>query len=211
MKFYLFLILILSGCSFKEGLKDGLQKEASVEKAALTMAKENRELRARAIQLETELKKFQKEPIGVKRSMASYNLQRLQSLEDNWKPDEMQFVAEIEYEREDFEKAAYFYNGILKKFPEFEMIDDQLLFKAARANYESGKNYKRALEIFEKIVKEYPKSQFFLQSKLWIGLIQFKIGEKKNAKEKIIEFQEKYQNSPEWKILEKNYEKIIKI
>lgn len=210
MKLYLICIFILYGCSFEEGSKKSLKKEVQLEKAALSLAKENRELRIRSIQLETELKRFQKEPKISKRSLASYNPERLQSMEESWRPDELLFIAEIEYEREDFEKAAHFYNGILKKFPNFEMINDDFLFKTGRSRYEDRKNYKGALEIFEKIVKDYPKSKYFLQSKLWTCLIQFKIGEKQKAKEVLIEFQEKYQNTPEWKILEKNYEKIIK-
>lgn len=207
MKLHLFLILILSGCSFPEGLKKSFQKQNAIEGAALNLAKENRQLRIRTIQLEAELRKVQTEPELVRRSFAT---ERLQKIEDNWRPDELLFVAEIEFEREDYEKAAHFYNGILKQFPKFEMIDDAFLFKAARSTYEGPKDLKKALETFEKIIKDYPKSIYFLQSKLWVNLIQYKIGNKKKFKDGIVEFQEKYQNTPEWKILEKNYEKIIK-
>jgi outer membrane protein assembly factor BamD (BamD/ComL family) len=207
MKLYLCLILVLTGCSFSEGLQKSVQKQNSIEAAALSLAKENRQLRIRTIQLETELRKYQKEPKLSARSIAA---ERLQKIEDNWKPDELLFVAEIEFEREDFEKAAHFYNGILKQFPSFEMIDDAFLFKAARSTYEGQKNPKKALEIFEKILNNYPQSKYLLQSKLWINIIQYQMGNKEKAKEGILEFQEKYQNTPEWKILEKNYEKIIK-
>jgi tetratricopeptide (TPR) repeat protein len=207
MKLHLCLILVLSGCSFSEGLKESVQKQNMVEGAALTLAKENRLLRIRTIQLEAEVRKLQTEPQLVRRSLAT---ERLQKITDNWKPDELLFVAEIEFEREDYEKAAHFYNGILKQFPNFEMIDDAFLFKAARSTYEDGKDLKRALEIFEEIIKKYPKSIYFLQSKLWLSLIQYQIGNKEKFKEGLVEFQEKYQNTPEWKILEKNYEKIIK-
>ena len=206
MKRHLYLLLVLSACSFVEDLQKNVQKQNKIDFKRLTFAKENRELRARVIELESELKKSQLGPKRIDRFVAAEKFQRI---EENWNPDELLFVAEIEYEREDFEKAAHFFNGILEKFPSSKLIDDGLLFRAAKSTYESGKNYKKALKIFERIISDYPKSKYFLQAKLWISLIYSKIGEKQKLKKGLIEFQEKYQNAPEWKILEKNYEKII--
>jgi TolA-binding protein len=209
MKLQLLLLFTLSGCSYVENLEKRVQQQNKNDGAVLNLAKENRELKSRIIGLELELKKSYVEPKKIDRKLSSENIKRFQNLEDTWNPDEIIFVAEIEFEREDFEKASYFFQALLKKFPDFKRIDDQLLFKAGRSLYQDGK-YKSAKEVFEKIINEYPSSKYFLQSKLWLTLIHNKLGDKKNFKNDLVEFQEKYQNTPEWKILERNYEKIIK-
>jgi len=210
MKLQLLLLFVIAGCSFVENLEKRVQQQNKADRAVLNLAKENRELKGRIMGLELELKKSYVEPKKIDRRLSSENFKRFQNLEDNWKPDEIIFVAEIEFEREDFEKSSYFFQALLKKYPDFKSIDDKLLFKAGRSFYEDGKNYKSAKEVFEKIINEYPGSKYTLQSKLWLTLTHNKLGDKQNFKNGLVEFQEKYQNTPEWKILERNYGKIIK-
>jgi TolA-binding protein len=210
MKLQLLLLFSLSGCSYVENLEKRVHQQNKNDGAVLNLAKENRELKSRIMGLELELKKSYVEPKKIDRKLSSENIKRFQNLEDTWQPDEIIFVAEIEFEREDFEKSSFFFQTLLKRFPDFKSIDDQLLFKAGRSFYQDGKNYKSAKEAFEKIIHEYPSSKYFLQSKLWLTLTYNKLGDKKNFKNDLVEFHEKYQNTPEWKILERNYEKIIK-
>ena len=210
MKLQLLLLFSLSGCSYVKNLEKRVQQQNKNDGAVLNLAKENRELKSRIMGLELELKKSYVEPKKIDRKLSSENIKRFQNLEDTWQPDEIIFVAEIEFEREDFEKSSFFFQTLLKRFPDFKSIDDQLLFKAGRSFYQDGKNYKSAKRAFEKIINEYPSSKYFLQSKLWLTLTYNKLGDKKNFKNALVEFHEKYQNTPEWKILERNYEKIIK-
>ncbi len=203
MKISFFLLLILSSCSFKEDLKERVHGQNQIEGAALSLAKENRELRGRVVELEAE---FKKGTSSVQRTMAQNN-SNLQEIDEKWRADEILFVAEIEYEREDYEKSSYFFQNLFKKFPNDKIIDDQVLFKAGRSFYQDGKNFNLALQSFDKIPTT---SIFHLQSKLWTILVQKKLGNKKQFHDGLKEFEEKYQNTPEWKILERHYEKIIR-
>ncbi|EQC50331.1 tetratricopeptide repeat protein [Bacteriovorax sp. BSW11_IV] len=126
-----------------------------------------------------------------------------------WKADEMLAVAGKEFTAKNFEKSAQFYNTFAIQYPDSKLKDDKYLYQAAMASYESGKHYDWTLKHLDNLVANYPKSEFFLGAKLWMGLTYLKIGDEQKFFSTVEEFRLKYRNTPEWRILSPHYEKIV--
>ena len=95
-------------------------------------------------------------------------------------------------------------------FPTHELVDDQVLFQAGVAAYESKKHYNWALAGLQRIIVEYPSSRFYRGAKLWTSLSHLKVGNKAAFFNIVEEFRKKYRNTKEWKILRSHYEEIVK-
>ncbi|OUR96546.1 hypothetical protein A9Q84_09360 [Halobacteriovorax marinus] len=126
-----------------------------------------------------------------------------------WKPGQILAVAEKEFTLKNFEKSAQFFNTFKHQFPGDKNLDDQFLFQAGVASFESGKHYDWAVSNFEKLVEAYPTSKFYRGSKLWMALANLKLGHDDKFFSAVEEFRMKYRNTPEWKILSTHYEKIV--
>ena len=226
MEFAMFIIypilasmLLLSGCGWGERWFKRVEEVNNYEKVALNLAKENRLLKLKINDLENEnqKQKLKNKYSSISRKKAPYR--KISSVGDekdlvrfndyNWTADELLFVAEIEYERNDFEKSSQFFNALIKYYPKYVKINDKLVYDAAISSFESG-HYKWSQKHFDKLIKVFPNSQFYLSAKLWKAICSYKLGHKKNFRSKLQKFKELYKNTPEWKILSKHYEKLKK-
>jgi len=211
-------ILFLSGCGFGKKWSDRIKETNQFEKVALNLAKKNRLLKLKINDLENENNQLKLKnkyasisgKIGAHRKISSLDENRdLVRFKDyRWTAEELLFVAEIEFERRDFEKASQFLHALITYYPKFPRLNDKVIYYAAFSSYESGKHYDWAQKFFEKLISEYPESPYYLSSKLWWALTLYKIGKKKKFRSKLEEFKELYKNTPEWKVLSKHYEKI---
>ncbi|TDJ05644.1 MAG: tetratricopeptide repeat protein [Deltaproteobacteria bacterium] len=220
-KFYpiIAILLFLSGCGWGERWFEKTKEVNNYEKVALNLAKENRLLKLRINNLENKIHtlKLQNKyasilaKIGPNRRISSVEdeIDLVRFKEYNWTAEELLFVAEIEYERNDYEKAAQFYFALIKNYPKYQKINDRVIYNTALSSFESG-HYNWSQQSFKILIKEYPNSKFYLSAKLWKALTLYKLGKKKKFRSKIKEFKELYRNTPEWRILSKHYERIKK-
>ena len=212
-------LLLLSSCGPGNRWFKRVEEVNNYEKVALNLAKENRLLKLKITNLENEIQKLELQnkyasissKIGPQRRISSVEREKdlVRFKEYNWTAEELIFVAEVEHERNDYEKSAQFFHALIKYYPKFEKIDDRLVYNAALSSFESG-HYNWSKIYFQKLIKEYPNSGFYLSAKLWKALTLYKLGKKKTFRLKLQEFKELYKNTPEWKILSKHYEKIRK-
>ncbi|RLA61381.1 MAG: hypothetical protein DRQ88_06670 [Epsilonproteobacteria bacterium] len=210
-------LLLLSGCGWGKRWFKRVEEVNNFEKVSLNLAKENRFLKLEINNLKNEVHQLGMKnkyaqisaKIGPSREISSIEKDKdLVRFKDyNWTADELLFVAEVEFERDDFNKSSQFYRALIKHYPKYSKIDDKLLFNAAVSSYES-KHFTWSQVYFEKLLKEFPNSSFYLSSKLWWALTLYKIGKKRKFYSKLEEFKELYKNTPEWKILSEHYEKI---
>ncbi len=137
----------------------------------------------------------------IKKDQVEYDIYK-------WKVEDMHKIAESEFKKKNYEKAAQFYYSILKNYPKYKAINDDFFFKAGVAAFETGEHHEWALVNFEYLMAQYPTSQYYRSAKLWSSLTHLKMGDKKKFFTTVEEFRKKYRNSPEWKILSSYYEKI---
>lgn len=212
-------LLLLSSCGPSKRWFKRIEEVNNYEKVALNLAKENRLLKLKINNLENEIQKLElaNKYASVSSKMGPYR--RISSVDEekdlvrfkeyNWTAEELLFVAEVEYERNDYQKSAQFFHALLKYYPKFTKINDKLVYDAALSSFKSG-HYNWSKKYFQKIIKDYPNSGFYLSAKLWKALTLYRLGKKKTFRLKLQEFKELYKNTPEWKILSKHYEKIRK-
>lgn len=153
------------------------------------------------------------ETAGASRSIASIGSMEIKKDQVEyeiykWKAEDMHKIAESEFKKKNFEKAAQFYYSILKNYPKYSKIDDDFYFKAGVAAFETGAHHEWALVNFDYLMAQYPTSKYYRSAKLWSSLTHLKMGDKKKFFTTVEEFRKKYRNSPEWKILSSYYEKI---
>lgn len=212
-------LLFLSGCGWVGRISDRVEEINHFELVALNLAKENRLLKLQLNNLKSEVEQLKMKnkytqisaKIGPSRNISSIQkkIDLVRFSDYNWTADELLFVAEIEFERNDYNKSSQFYRALIQYYPKYSKIDDKLIYNSAVASYE-GAHFDWAQVFFKKLITEYPNSPFYLSSKLWGALTMYKMGEKKKFRSKLEEFKELYKNTPEWKILSKHYEKIKK-
>jgi tetratricopeptide (TPR) repeat protein len=213
------ILLLLSSCGPSKRWFKRIEEVNNYEKVALNLAKENRLLKLKMTDLQNEIQKLKlankyasvSSKVGPHRKISSVDEGKdlVRFKEYNWTSEELLFVAEVEYERNDYEKSAQFFHALLKYYPKFEKINDKLVYDAALSSFQSG-HYNWSKNYFQKLIKDYPNSGFYLSAKLWKALTLYKLGKKKTFRLKLQEFKELYKNTPEWKILSKHYEKIRK-
>ncbi len=139
--------------------------------------------------------------MNIKKDQVEYEIYK-------WKAEDMHKIAESEFKKKNFEKAAQFYYSIIKNYPKYTKIDDDFYFKAGVSAFETGEHHEWALVNFEYLMASYPTSKYYRSAKLWSSLTHLKMGDKKKFFITVEEFRKKYRNSPEWKILSAYYEKI---
>lgn len=227
------IVPLLSSCSFHElaQFKAFEKKAAEInhyQNASLMLAKENRELRTHIKRLEFEIEKLKQESVFKHASKASESGERkiasigsepmfdLKGERDQvefstykWSAEDMLKIADKEFKEKNFEKAAQFYNSIIENYPQFNKLDDELLYKSGVSAFETGKHHDWTLAHFNNLLKLYPKSAHYRSAKLWVALTNLKVGEKDKFLATVEEFRKKYRNTNEWKILSSYYESII--
>lgn len=196
------------------------------ERKALDLAKDKRVLEAQISDLKYQISELQSknkflsaqmkqgtiEGSSARRSIASIpktSANDLVSFEVyKWTPDKLLAIGEKELHHKNYEKSAQFYNELINRYPKHELVSDRVLFGAGVAAFETGKRYDWTEKHLDKLVKNYPKSEFYRGAKLWLALAQYNQGEHQKFLTTVEEFRLKYRNTEEWKILSRYYEDI---
>lgn len=188
-------------------------KALALAKRVRELEKENNDLRGQLAQATTEkehLALATKKKTG--RAIASIPESKAGDLVNfdvyKWSPEKLLGVGEKELHFKNYDKSAQFFNTLIEKFPGHKLIDDQVLFKAGIAAYESRVHYDWATNHFGDIIKKYPNSKFFRGAKLWMGLAHFYQGNHSQFMATVEEFKQKYRNTGEWQVLSRYYEDL---
>jgi outer membrane protein assembly factor BamD (BamD/ComL family) len=235
MKIFLVFTLIASGYVFALWKYGGLDKavitkwnaQFDYEKKSLALARDNRLLEAQVSDLKYQISELQSKnkflsaqmqntnsqtKTEVRRSIASVpqvNSNDLVNYEVyKWTPEKLLAVGEKELHFKNYEKSAQFYNELINRFPKHELVSDRVLFGAGVAAFETGKRYDWSEKHLDRLVKNYPKSDFYRGAKLWLALAQYNQGHHQKFLATVEEFRLKYRNTEEWKILSRYYEDI---
>jgi hypothetical protein len=216
---------IFSSCDYLNNLNDRAREINSYERSALNLAKENRYLKRKMIDLKNDiqslkaeisflkLKKSEHDSTIKKRSLASAAVAEEDDLVKQdvykWPPEKIILVAEKDFEEKNFESAAQFFNAFLMSYPKSPLVSDILLFQAGLSAFESKDKHGWVIKYLGRLIDEYPESKFYRGAKLWKGLAHLKLGDKKSFFLTVEEFRKKYRNTPEWKILSARYETLI--
>jgi TolA-binding protein len=221
------LLTTFTSCDMASHIERRSQVINQHEDTILHLSKENRILMMKISSLKTEITSLEsknqylkvqlkeaKEGKRAKRTIASVRPMKGKNDLVNfdvykWKPGQVLAVAEKEFTLKNFEKSAQFFNTFKVQFPNDKNLDDQFLFQAGVAAFESGKHYDWAVENFQGLVQAYPTSKFYRGAKLWMALANLKLGHNDKFFEAVEEFRMKYRNTSEWKILSTHYEKIV--
>lgn len=175
--------------------------------------KENYDLKAEIAKLKAE-----KEHLAMtmkpelKREIASVRIPTKNDLVKfsvfKWSPEKLRGVGSKELHFKNYEKSAQFYTALVKEYPNYPGINDQVLYEAGVAAYESGRHYDWAKNHFKKIVQNYPDSKYYRGAKMWLALSHFYTGDEKKFMATVEEFRLKYRNTEEWKLLSRYYEEL---
>ncbi|MBF0299431.1 MAG: hypothetical protein HQK51_11970 [Oligoflexia bacterium] len=124
----------------------------------------------------------------------------------NWKPEQLVTMANTSFSERDYVKATEYFKVLIKEYPNYHEINDQMYFMAGVSAYNSGKYYDLAQNYLTTIISRYPSSSFYRGAKLWLALTNFKVGNSHLFFKTVDEFRLKYRNTEEWKILSTYYE-----
>ncbi|HXH74303.1 MAG TPA: tetratricopeptide repeat protein [Bacteriovoracaceae bacterium] len=203
-----------------------LDQQYQYEQKALSLARENRFLKTKISDLKYEVSQLDsknrylaaqaegKTPAAatVSRTIASVpktNINDLVSYEVyKWTPEKLLAIGEKELHFKNYEKSAQFYNELLDRFPDHQIVSDRVLFGAGVAAFETGKRYDWTEKHLSRLVKNHPKSEFYRGAKLWLALAHYNQGDHQKFLTTVEEFRLKYRNTEEWKILSRYYEDI---
>ncbi len=192
------------------------------EKKALVLAKENRLLQAKFSDVQYKINelesknKFLSAQIKNPHTKAARNIASIPKSNTNdlvnyevykWTPEKLLAIGEKELYYKNYEKSAQFYNELLKRFSKHGIVSDRVLFGAGIAAFE-GNRFNWSEKHFDRLVKHYPKSEFYRGAKLWLALAQYNQGEHEKFLLTVEDFRFKYRNTEEWKILSRYYEDI---
>lgn len=226
----LFLIFLstLSSCGFVEHVEYRAGVLNSLEDKVIALNKQNshlenevRELKYKIktlenknFYLETQLKEKVTTPtLTADRTIASVAIPKADDMVKfdvyKWKPEQMMAMAQKEFDAKNYEKSAQFFSEFNRNFPNHNQLNDKFLFQAGVAAFESGKHFTWSEEYLSQLIERYPTSEYYLGSKLWLGLTYLKQGKEKEFFAIVEDFRKKYRNTPEWKILSGHYEKIV--
>lgn len=197
------------------------QSHIDAERKALQLAKENRLLQMKISDLEFKVaqleskNKFYASGAPAKtteRKIASIPAPRANDLVNydvyKWTPEKLLAIGEKEFHFKNYEKSAQFYHELIDRYPNHKLVTDRVLFGAGVAAFETGKRYDWSEKYLERIVKKYPKSEFYRSAKLWLALAQYHQGEHEKFLKTVEDFRLKYRNTEEWKLLSRYYEDI---
>lgn len=218
-------LLFFTSCNYFENFEKKAKTVNNYHKTALILAKENRELkfqnnnlktRIKALEAEKNFLEIKLEKKGIKRNLASVK-KRVKFKKDyvkqsvyKWKPGVLRAVAQDNFKKKNFIKSSQYFTTLITEYPNYELINDKLLFQAGIAAYESKKYYNWSLVHLKKLVKKYPESPYFRGAKVWIALSHLKLGEQNKFYKIVEEFRLKYRNTQEWKIISTHYEEFNK-
>lgn len=230
MKIFFVFTVVAFGYVFSLWKWGGLDKTVTAkweaqlhyEKKALALAKENRLLTTKISDLEFKISELEsknkyftaqtKKNQNPERTIASIPKPSTNDLVNyeiyKWTPEKLLAIGEKEFHFKNYEKSAQFYNELINRFSENKIVSDRVLFGAGVAAFETGKRYDWSEKYLERLVKNYPKSEFYRGAKLWLALSQYNQGEHKKFLVTVEEFRLKYRNTEEWKILSRYYEDI---
>ena len=205
-------------------LRYHVRKQKEYKDAAIALAQRNRELRIKNNKMMFEIQELQaklafaqKQTMSNKKWREQSNIQARRpaglfskpaSAQQNWRENQDFLLAENEFKRKNYSKAFEYFQSYAKKYPKNNRIDDWFLFRTGLAGFES-RQYNQAAWYFQQLVDIHPKSKLYRSSKLWVGLSHLKMGNKEKFVQTVKEFKNKYQNTPEWKVLKEHYENII--
>lgn len=222
-------VCMFTSCDVVERFEAKVQKVSQYEKVALRLSKENRKLKQEVGNLHYEisklksekeylkiqLKKHQNKGKPAQRTIASVapavspENDKVKFEVFKWTPEQILSVAEKEFSQKNYEKSAQFFHSFYTKYPKNEKINDEFLFQAGVASFESGNHHDWTIEYFDRLISEYPTSKFYRGAKLWAALTHLKKGHRGKFFATVEEFRKKYRNTEEWKVLSQHYEKIV--
>lgn len=104
----------------------------------------------------------------------------------NIREDEQLVVqAKSSFVKSDFTTSINRWREILERFPDTQ--GDQALYAMGLAyafpEYPEA-NFERSLDLFKMLIREYPKSVYITQSKIWISILERNIEKEKEVEEK---------------------------
>ncbi|MBF0361583.1 MAG: hypothetical protein HQK49_11260 [Oligoflexia bacterium] len=124
----------------------------------------------------------------------------------NWKPEQLVTMANTSFTERDYVRATQYFMVLIREFPTYHEINDQLYFMAGVSAYNSGRYYNLAQNYLTTLISRYPSSSLYRGAKLWLALANFKMGNSALFFKTVDEFRLKYRNTQEWKILSSYYE-----
>jgi TolA-binding protein len=229
----LLAIFSFSSCDQWDHLEAKAERINRYEKVSLHLSRENRNLKSEISRLRADIQTLKSEKSYLKIQLDKYQdktaaktsgvaSRRIASIAPvnpkkdlvkfdvyKWTPSQVQAMAQKEFESKNFEKSAQFFMTFSTRFPGHKSIDDQFLFQAGVASFESGKHPSWTLEHLDRLVKAYPTSKYYRGAKLWMALTYLQLGDEAKFFSTVEEFRKKYRNTEEWKILSPHYEKIV--
>jgi len=217
---------LLTSCESLDQFAEKMARIDRYEKVSLYLSKENRDLKAelssakntlQVLKAETAYLKSQVEQLKgkrAKRSLASVPEWKkkndlVQFSVYKWTPKQMVSMAEKEFKSKNFEKSAQFYQEFIDQYPKSKKLNDQLLFQAGVAAFESKSHNEWAINHLENLVNLYPTSKYYRGAKLWMALTHLRTGKDDRFFATVEEFRKKYRNTDEWEILSHHYESIV--
>lgn len=200
------------------------ENQLQYEKKALALAKENRLLNVKISDLQYQINELEsknkffaaqaanKKTATAERKIASVPQPRINDLVNyevyKWTPEKLLAIGEKELHFKNYEKSSQYYNELIERFPKHQIVSDRVLFGAGVAAFESGKRFDWSEKHLDRLVKNYPQSEFYRGAKLWLALAQYQQGDHQKFLKTVEEFRLKYRNTEEWKILSRYYEDI---
>lgn len=220
------------GCNYVERVKTRVDIIENYRVKSLTLARENRRLKAEISRLRfeiqsiraesTHLKSDMDDEVGAISSRKSVGRSIAASIAPaypkndlvkysiyNWRAEKLLAIAEDAYKNRQYDKSAQFFKSLTRRFPDHKHINDRTMLRAGIASLESGIHTDWALQYFTRVLHEYPTSKYYRNAKLWVAITHLKMGNKKEFVKTVEEFRRKYRNTAEWNILSQHYEKIM--
>ena len=149
---FFFIAMLSTSCKFTEQVETRLKLVSNYERAALTLSKENRELQSQIATLKFEIqglktknnfltvqlekKKVGREVASIAPVNAENDLVKFETY--RWSPSQLLAMAQKDFEDKNYEKSAQFFRTFLGNYSSDKRIDDQFLFQAGIAAFESG-------------------------------------------------------------------------
>ncbi len=219
-------LTLLVSCDFAQKLESKARSISNYEVSALNLSKENRQLQVKLGQLEAEIQALKtknnylsmqledkaKASGASTRRIASVGPKKADAVQFDiyqWTPSQLLAMASNEFGRENYDQSAQYYMAFMTNFKGHESINDDFLYQAGVAAYQSGKRPEWVEASLKKLVADYPTSKFYRGAKLWLALNNLKQGKRGEFFQTVEEFRQRYRNTPEWKILSVHYEEIV--
>lgn len=220
--FFLVFGVLTTQTGVWEGFREVADNVHKYEFKAKKLAMENHMLKTENTELKTKVLKLRaknehlalsmKTKSSIKRKIASIAASGSDDLVQfdvyEWSEEKLLDIAEQSFHFKKYEKAAQYFNALLKKYPNSKLLNAEVYFNAGISSFESNKHYDWAMSNFKEVVSRYPASKYSRGSKLWLALAYHKTGKTGRFMASVDEFRLKYRNSKEWKVLSRYYEDI---